>query len=172
MNILHPFVTHTPLLGSFTFPPTTTQHYVTHSWLLFLHVWETRIMPEENSICAHTHTHTHIATHEELEERVLPFFRTDAKTKVKVKVKVTLVQALRLCTGRTAHRGSKGIALPFHDHGTRRVWEVSFTPRPVFTSGKNPVPIVQETGWGPRTGLDRWEKSRPHQDSIPGPSSP
>ena len=36
------------------------------------------------------------------------------------KVKVTLVQALRLCTGRTAHRGSRGIALPFHDHGTRR----------------------------------------------------
>ena len=40
--------------------------------------------------------------------------------KVKVKVKVTLVQALMLCTGRTAHRGSRGIALLFHDHGTRR----------------------------------------------------
>ena len=38
---------------------------------------------------------------------------------VKVKVKVTLVQALGLCTGRTAHRGSRGIAIPFHDHGTR-----------------------------------------------------
>ena len=38
----------------------------------------------------------------------------------KVKVKVTLVQALRLCTGRTAHRGSRSIALPFQDHGTRR----------------------------------------------------
>ena len=33
----------------------------------------------------------------------------------KVKVKVTLVQALRLCTGRTAHRVSRGIALLFHD---------------------------------------------------------
>jgi len=33
----------------------------------------------------------------------------------KVKVKVTLVQALRLCTDRTAHRGSRGIALLFHD---------------------------------------------------------
>jgi len=32
-----------------------------------------------------------------------------------VKVKVTLVQALGLCTGRTAHRGSRGIALLFHD---------------------------------------------------------
>jgi hypothetical protein len=36
------------------------------------------------------------------------------------KVKCTLVQALRLCTVRTANRGSRGIALPFHDHGTRR----------------------------------------------------
>ena len=40
--------------------------------------------------------------------------------KTKKKVKVTLVQALRLCTGRTAHRGSRGIAILFHDHGTRR----------------------------------------------------
>ena len=37
-----------------------------------------------------------------------------------VKVKCTLVQALRLCTGRTAHRGSRGIALHFLDHGTGR----------------------------------------------------
>ena len=35
-------------------------------------------------------------------------------------VKVTLVQALRLCTGRTGHRGSRGIGLLYHDHGTRR----------------------------------------------------
>jgi hypothetical protein len=34
--------------------------------------------------------------------------------------KCTIVQALRLCTGRTAHRGSRGIAVLFHDHGTRR----------------------------------------------------
>jgi len=34
------------------------------------------------------------------------------------KVKCTLVQALRLCTGRTAYRGSRGVAL-FHDQGTR-----------------------------------------------------
>jgi hypothetical protein len=31
--------------------------------------------------------------------------------KGKVKVKCTLVQALRLCTGRTAHRGSRRIAV-------------------------------------------------------------
>jgi len=58
--------------------------------------------------------------------------------KVKVKVKCTLVQALRLSTGRTAHRGSRGIALPFLDHGTRRGWGVSVTPRPLFTPGERP----------------------------------
>ena len=43
-----------------------------------------------------------------------------AVVKVKVKVKCTLAQALRLCTGRRAHRGSRGVALLFHDHDTRR----------------------------------------------------
>ena len=64
-------------------------------------------------------------------------------------LKFTLVQALRLCTGRTAHRGSRGIGLPVHDHGTRRGWGVSVTPRPLFTPGKDPVTIVQEAGWDP-----------------------
>jgi len=71
-----------------------------------------------------------------------------SQVEVNVKVKCTLVQALTLCTGRAAHRGSRGIALLFHDHGTRR--EVSVTPRPTFTPGKDPVPIVQEAGWAPR----------------------
>jgi hypothetical protein len=35
-------------------------------------------------------------------------------------INCTLIQALRLCTCRKTHRGSRGIALPFHDHGTRR----------------------------------------------------
>ena len=65
------------------------------------------------------------------------------------KVKCTLVQALRLCTCHTAQRGSRGIALPFHDHGTGRGWGVSVTPRPFFTTRKDPVPIVQEAGSAP-----------------------
>ena len=43
---------------------------------------------------------------------------------------------------------------------------VSSTPRPHFTPGKEPVPILQEAGWAPGpvwTG----GKSRPHLDSIP-----
>ena len=37
-----------------------------------------------------------------------------------VKVNCTLVQTLRLCTGRTAYRGSRGLALPFLDYDTRK----------------------------------------------------
>jgi len=37
---------------------------------------------------------------------------------VKVKGKAHPCKALRLYTGRTAHRGSRGIALLFLDHGT------------------------------------------------------
>ena len=66
-----------------------------------------------------------------------------------------------------AQRVGRGIALLFHDRGTRRGWVVSSTPWPHFTTGKDPVPILQEAGWAPGpvwTG----GKSRPHPDSIPG----
>jgi hypothetical protein len=56
---------------------------------------------------------------------------------------------LRLCAGRMAHMGSRSIALPFHDHGNRRGWGVSVTPRPLFTPGKDSLPIVLEAGWAP-----------------------
>ena len=68
-------------------------------------------------------------------------------TKVKVKVHCTLVQALRLCTGRTARRGSRGVALPFHDHGTSRGWGVSVTPHPLFSPpGKTRYPLYRRLG--------------------------
>jgi len=37
--------------------------------------------------------------------------------------------------------------------------------------GKTRYPLCRRLG-GPRTGLDGCGKSRPHRDSIPGPSSP
>jgi len=80
--------------------------------------------------------------------------------------KCTLVQALKLCTDHMAHRGSRGMALLFLDHGTRRGQGVSVTPWPLFTLGKELVP----TGWGP--GPVWCGKSHPHWDSIPRPSSP
>ena len=65
-----------------------------------------------------------------------------------------------------AQRVGRDIAILFHARGTRRGWVLSSTPRPHFTPGKDPVPIVQEAGWVPGpvwTG----GKFRPHRDSIP-----
>jgi hypothetical protein len=65
-----------------------------------------------------------------------------------------------------AQRVGRGIALLFHDRGTRRGWVVSSMAQPHFTPGKDPVPILQGTGWAPGpvwTG----GKSRPHPDSVP-----
>jgi hypothetical protein len=77
-------------------------------------------------------------------------FRNTLYTKGKGKV--------HSCTGTEAlyrpyrgHRGSRGTALLFHDHGTRRGWGVSVTPRPLSTPGKELVPIVQEAGWAPES---------------------
>ena len=43
---------------------------------------------------------------------------------------------------------------------------VSSTPRPNFTPGKDPVPILQEVGSAPGPAW-KGRKSRPHRDSIP-----
>jgi len=65
-----------------------------------------------------------------------------------------------------AQRVGRVIALLFNDHDTRRGWVVSSTPRPHFTPGKYPVPILQEAGWAPGPV---WTvgKSRPQRASIP-----
>ena len=65
-----------------------------------------------------------------------------------------------------AQRVGRGIALLFHDRGTRRGWVVSSTPRPHFTTGKDPVPILQEARWAPES-VWTGGRSRPHRDSIP-----
>jgi len=68
---------------------------------------------------------------------------------IKVKVKCTLVQALRLWTGHTAHRGSRGIALLFHDHGTRRGEESASRPGRSLPPGKTWYPLYRRLG-GPQ----------------------
>ena len=65
---------------------------------------------------------------------------------IRKKVKCTLVQALRLCTGCTANRESRGVALLFLDNGTRRGWRVSVTPWPLFTPGKTRNPLYRRLG--------------------------
>ena len=64
----------------------------------------------------------------------------------KVKIKVTLVQALRICTVLTAHKGNRDIALLFLDHGTRRGEGPASRPGRSLLPCKDPVPIVQEAG--------------------------
>ena len=67
---------------------------------------------------------------------------------------------------RCGPEGGRGIALLFHERGTRRVWVVSSTHRPHFTSGKDLVPILQEAGWVPGPVL-MGGNSHLHRDSIP-----
>jgi len=59
-----------------------------------------------------------------------------------------------------AQRVGRGIALL-----SRRRWVVSSTPRPHFTSGKDPVTILQEAGWAPGPVWTSG-KSRPYRNSI------
>ena len=83
-----------------------------------------------------------------------------------------VIAILRLCTGRTAHRGSRAIAILFHDQRHQKgVRGQRHTPAAFYPRGR---PGTHYTGgWvSPRAGLDRCWKSRPHRDSIPGPSSP
>ena len=65
------------------------------------------------------------------------------------KVKRTLVQTLRLCTGRTAHRGSRGIALLFLDHRTRRGEGSASRPGGSLPSGKTRYSLYRRLG-GPQ----------------------
>ena len=84
----------------------------------------------------------------------------DYKEYVKVKVKVTLVHAMRLCTGRTAHRGSRGIALPLHDHGTRRGEGSASRPGRSLPPGKTRYPWYIRLG-GPQGRSGQMRKISP-----------
>jgi hypothetical protein len=68
---------------------------------------------------------------------------------IKKNIKCTLVQSLRHCTGRTAYRGSRGIALPFHDHYTRRGEELASRPGRSLPPGKTWYPLYSRLG-GPQ----------------------
>ena len=80
--------------------------------------------------------------------------------KVKVKVKCTLVQALRLCTGRTTHRESRGIALPFLDHGTRKGEGSASLPGRSLPLRKTRYPLYRRLG-GPQGQSRQVRKTSP-----------
>jgi hypothetical protein len=99
-------------------------------------------------------------------------FKFLSSTGVKVKVKVTLLQALMFCTSHVARRGCRGIAVLFHDHGTRRGEGSALHPGRSLPPGKTRYPLYRRLG-GPQGRSGQVRKiSPPHRDSIPGPSSP
>jgi len=69
-----------------------------------------------------------------------------------------------------AVRKSRGIALLFHDLGTRWGWVVSVTSRPPLPPGKTRYPLFRRLG-GPQGRSGRVQKISPRRDSIPGPSN-
>ena len=85
----------------------------------------------------------------ELNGHVLIRATHDDEYALLIKKKCTLVQALRLCTGRTAHRGSRRIALPSHDHGTRTGEGSASRPGRSLPPGKTRYPLYRRLG-GPQ----------------------
>jgi len=89
------------------------------------------------------------------------------------KIKCTLVQALRLCTGHTAHRGSRGTPLLFLttalDGGEGSVSHPDHSLPP----GKTLYPLYRRLGGSQgRSGqVPKIFPPTPHRDWIPGPSS-
>jgi hypothetical protein len=77
-----------------------------------------------------------------------------------VKVKCTLVQAMRLYRSRTAHRWSRGIALPFRDHGTRRGEGSASRPGRSLPPGKTRYPLCRRMG-GPQSQSGQMRKILP-----------
>ena len=73
-------------------------------------------------------------------------------------VNCALVRALSLCTGRTAHSGSRGIALLFLDHGTRRGEGSASRPGRCLPPGKTRYPLYRRLGW-PRGFGQLWKIS-------------
>ena len=70
------------------------------------------------------------------------------------------MQALRLCTGRTAHRGSSGIALLYHDHGTRRGEGSASRPGRSLPPEKTRYPLYRRLG-GPQGRSGHVRKNSP-----------
>ena len=64
----------------------------------------------------------------------------------KSKVKCALVQTLRLYTDPTAHRGSRGTAVLFLYHGTRRGEGSSSRPGRSLPPGKTRFPLYRKLG--------------------------
>jgi hypothetical protein len=86
-------------------------------------------------------------------------------------VKCILVQALRLCTGRAAHRGSRGIALAFLDYDTRRGEGSASRPGRSLHPGKTRYPLYRRLG-GPKGPSGKVRKILPAPGFDPRTAQP
>ena len=108
----------------------------------------------------HPLPHTHITFHNSFF-----LFRSPYVCLIKFG-KEHLVQALRLCTGRMAHRGSRGIALPFLDHGTRRGEGSASRPGRSSPPGKTQYPLYRRLA-GPQGRSGQVRKISPPRGFDP-----
>jgi len=74
------------------------------------------------------------------------FFSVPSRTFWDKNVNFTVLQALRLFTVRTTRRGSRGIALLFLDHGTRRGECSASRPGRYLRQGKTRYPLYRRLG--------------------------
>ena len=87
-------------------------------------------------------------------------------------LKCTLVRALRLCTGLKTHRGVEVLLCSFLTTALEGSEGSASRPGHSLPPGERSGTHCTG-GWvDPRAGFDRCGKSRPHRNSIPGPSSP
>jgi len=98
----------------------------------------------------------------------LAYYSTDFYDTIcgKKKVKCALVQALRLCTGRTAHRGSRGLAILLLDQGTRRGEGSESRPGRSLPPGKTRYPLYR------RLGVPQGRSGRVQKMSLPSGFDP
>ena len=136
----------------------TPTHYKTHTYT-------------HPHITKPTHTHTHTLQNK-LEQ---PQCKIGNKWNSHDTIKYPQYKKVKVKWSRykpaVAQRVGRGIALLFHDRGTRRGWVVSSTPRPHFTPRERHGTHCTG-GWvGPRAGLDGRNISSPPGFDH-GPSSP
>ena len=124
-------------------PPPTNVIKCPSFWFL---VWFSPLSSEASGVKCKRSRLANFIIWEHLECITVVVLRLSWGTK---KVKYTLIQALRLFEGRTNHRGNRGIALLFLDHGTRRGWGVSVTPGQLLAPGKTRYPLYRRLG-GPQ----------------------
>jgi hypothetical protein len=104
-----------------------------------------------------------------LHQRTLGCLQRMCSGKSKAK-KCTLVQALRLCKGRTAHKGNRVIAILFLEHGTRRGEGSASRPGRFLPPGKTRHTLNRRLG-GPQGRSGQVRKISP-PTAIRSPDRP